>query len=197
MLVTLFPLHVRKFSSPKRARITIVILFFLVVIYSCTEVLQFGISSGKCDKLVINTYLDKRSGHWSLTALYSYIPTFVVLCCSLTTAIMIRRKAEATSEMTASDKVKKNATKATKVVLTVAFTYLILTLPASIYLPLNQSTVLRPMRMSLWKVFIYRICQILILINHSINFILYVLVSANFRKQIKGICQNGNQPTGN
>ena len=137
-----------------------------------------------------------------LMALISYIPLILLIFLSVAISIKLRkvmiRKKSLTSNMSSSD---KSTAKATLVVLVVCLTFILLTLPGtlliSVYGYLEQGGMGKPE-----TELVETIATICLLLNNSLNLVLYVAFSDKFRQVLLGnrcfvflgICQRHQNP---
>ena len=181
-LITWFPIKSKRWCSVRNARISIAMLVVLVLADALGESLQFGIRSGPCDLERMITYQQQSNLRWITPLLYSFIPIGVLITLNTATAIKLRLQAgQALTDISANQR-RKMAARATKVVLIVSTSYLVLTVPVTIYLPLSQAIRAQTLETPA-MLLIDEMCFLILLINHSINFYLYIMSGETFRNE--------------
>ena len=75
-------------------------------------------------------------GRFLVNTLYAYIPTLLILTFNSITASLLHARTKASKSVTGN--VINSNVRATKIILTVSVTFLILTIPATIFLPISR-----------------------------------------------------------
>ena len=135
-----------------------------------------GVDSGSCDTRDMNKTLNLW-GRMLLASLYSYIPNATLLVLNTAIAGMLIWHSRKVKKMTGEE--NKSAYRATRTTLTVSVVSLLLTSPTpvgDVFLRSAEEQLGKELLMLLKYIF-----RILSLLNNSINFFIYVLMSSSFR----------------
>ena len=184
-IVTWFPLRASSVCRPKTAKIVVAVITILSTLYGLAAALQFGINTGPCDLSEFLIYFSKKDTKWVLTILYSFLPITILTVLSISIAFKLQRMTLKQTAMTSSNtsKQQENANKATSLVLTVSIAYIVLTLPSTVLLPLYRDINTKGGYRPETKL-VLLISHTTILLNHAINFALFVLTSMKFRQKL-------------
>ena len=157
----------------------------------------------------IKTYMDQYNG-WLAMFLYPIIPSVILILSNAATFVKFakvrraKRRVHATGTGTGSDSadveattnvnLTKNSKRITIIAVVLSMTFVCLTLPQNLFYTYFIHNVVELSRdpASLYHHhFIYQLLETLQLLNHAINFALYCLTSANFKRDLIGLfkCQ--------
>ncbi len=113
--------------------------------------------------------------------LWRLVPSITVIVCNVTIGIFLRKQATQVAPMNATHTM--NDKRITRLLIIVSLCFVLLTLPLPLYgalIPIlyeNIAEGFAPDNV------IYQVVKICLLINHSINFLLYIMASKSFRKE--------------
>ena len=155
----------------------------------------------------IKTYMDQYNG-WLAMFLYPIIPSVILTISNAATFVKFtkvrraKRRVHVTGtgsdsadvEATTNVNLTKNSKRITIIAVVLSMTFVCLTLPQSLFYTYFIHNVVELSRdpASLYHHhFIYQLLETLQLLNHAINFALYCLTSANFKRDLIGLfkCQ--------
>ena len=155
----------------------------------------------------IKTYMDQYNG-WLAMFLYPIIPSVILIISNAATFVKFakvrraKRRVHATLtgsvsadvEATTNVNLTKNSKRITIIAVVLSMTFVCLTLPQSLFYTyfIHNVVVLSRDPASLYHHhFIYQLLETLQLLNNAINFALYCLTSANFKRDLIGLfkCQ--------
>ena len=142
--------------------------------------------------LVPCTYVNKHRGFshkiwpWIEVSLSTFAPFLLMLFCNtMIIARLLRarvqRKHQVTPFQSSRDGVRM--TSMTGMLLTTTFTFILLTLPAALYLT-GQISFWKQIRQRVFFRIFWVIAQLLIYLNNAINFILYCVSGPHFRREV-------------
>ena len=155
----------------------------------------------------IKTYMDQYNG-WLAMFLYPIIPSVILIISNAATFVKfakVRRakrrvyvtgtgSVSADVEATTNVNLTKNSKRITIIAVVLSMTFVCLTLPQSLlytYFIQNVVVLSRDPASLYHHHFIYQLLETLQLLNHAVNFALYCLTSANFKRDLIGLfkCQ--------
>ena len=151
----------------------------------------------------IKTYMDQYNG-WLAMFLYPIIPSVILIISNAATFVKfakVRRAkrrvhtgSDSDVETTTNVNLTKNSKRITIIAVVLSMTFVCLTLPQSLFYTYFIHNVVELSRdpASLYHHhFIYQLLETLQLLNHAVNFALYCLTSANFKRDLIGLfkCQ--------
>ena len=153
----------------------------------------------------IKTYMDQYNG-WLAMFLYPIIPSVILIISNAATFVKFakvrraKRRVHVTGsgnesdvEATTNVNLTKNSKRITIIAVVLSMTFVCLTLPQSLFYTYFIHNVVELSRdpASLYHHFIYQLLETLQLLNHEVNFALYCLTSANFKRDLIGLfkCQ--------
>lgn len=202
VVVTTFPIRGKLWCTRRVALAVSVSVSVLFAVLWMALVFRWGISVGACNpitnRLVLKFFLDH--GYMLAISLYTLVPSPLLL---MLNAVLVYQvvKANRFRKLAASDTsaVKNTAstTRITVMAVTVSVTYMLLTMPAMVFLYLdvmvNDAMVKQTMREPLWK-FLRDISNVLRELNHAVNFFIYLLVLPRVKSELavmfRACCRN-------
>ncbi|XP_060598815.1 growth hormone secretagogue receptor type 1-like [Ruditapes philippinarum] len=202
-----FPLRAPRMCNVHRARFVILLIVTIICCINAhiiwTVELQYISNNGtKCDASLIHLVLVKDVWPWVDAAIYSFVPFYVIsiLNSLIVRQVLFARKrrsqmqhVELTSKYSSfvnKSQLKKSnesSKKLTIMLLAVSFTFLLTTLPmnllqiVSAFFGSVADDAKRFAQMTLGRT----IVELLMYVNHSINFFLYCATGRKFRRQVK------------
>lgn len=212
-IVVCYPLRASTMCNTRRARVVIgflVILMFAINMHffwtvEIVERPRDGKNVVNCEAAAPHTHLVNEIWPWVDAFIYSFFPFVIILVLNILIIVevvaarnhrqnmstnhfhqQVRRKVGGLNPPRRKHCGPGESTKMTFMLLTVSFTFLLTTLPMNVWIILtpfwnqqqyepNKKTALTLGR---------TICELLMYLNHSINFFLYCATGQKFRKQI-------------
>ena len=193
-LVVWFPFKASSMCNSKRAKITTVVMVFVIMLYNLHVFWTLGLryyNGGKitaCGPSMDDNFMLEIFPVMKLVS-YSISPFIIVLVLNLAIAVKLWCNKVAISRA-ASDSDTGSASRAsqnriTVMLLTVSFVWLILTAPFTLWSLLRDPSggVQQRAQNFLFKT----VCFFLLYINHGINFYLYCLAGRRFRQDLQDV----------
>lgn len=212
-----FPLRAPRMCNVHRARVVIILIITIICctnahIFWTVELQYTSQNESRCDASIMHQTLVKDIWPWVDAAIYSFVP-FVII--SILNSLIVRQVLFARKrrsqmqhiELTArysslmnkqhAKKSNESNKKLTVMLLAVSFTFLLTTLPmnllqiVSAFFGSVADDAERYAQMTLGRT----IVELLMYVNHSINFFLYCATGRKFRRQVKVmvcLCCRGN-----
>ena len=185
MLAVCLPMKVMVIASRTKARFISLGIFLFIAIYNCFNLWVWEAKDQDCDWA--SGWETFHSNAYMLMTgfLYSYIPTLSIFMFNIIIIYKIKGAAKTRAKLQneAGGNTSTESRKITMTVLAVSFAFLILTVPLSVYYiiqySMGQFIEMTP-EMALGEI----LMLLLGLLNHGINFWLYVFTSASFRKAL-------------
>lgn len=190
-IVIWFPLKAKSLCSYKKAMWTILGLAICILAFCVYNVWGWHLNeSGQCSVVPEMSHFLNNIAPWLSAAFYAYIPVIILIICTAGIVLQIwkaRSKRMAMSEGNTnvqSGKMNDEVLRVTISVVTIVIAFLILSVPLTAFYIIVFATgeFLDPTPTT---ELVEAIVLALGLSNHSVNFFLYVMTSANFRLQLK------------
>ena len=180
-VVTWFPFKANVICRRKNAMITVCIVVSLSLAYAIGVASSSSIPSQRQPEVPGEDHFEI----WVLTMLFSVLPIISLTGMSIAIAVNLRQMSALQHNMTPTMSPDfKSSTKATRVVMTVCVTFIILTLPGTILLGLYGELTAYNGRLRPEMSLVETISLIALMLNHSFNVVLYIASSSRFRKII-------------
>lgn len=205
-IVVCHALQASRWCSRERARKTVILLAIIFILINLHLIWTIGIrndtAQGKpqCDGLANYEFLVRKVWPWIDAILYSTIP---VIAISLFNILIIRQVLIATHSRKSMQQVplnkielkrrsKNKSSKLTIMLLTISFTFCVTTLPMNVVMIASYQVGNNPKEMAkLWLV--RTTAELLMYLNHSINFFLYCATGHKFRSIVlRIVCRISN-----
>ncbi len=176
-LVVWFPLQAKKLTTRKRAAcVMLCVTAFLLVLFLPAI---FRVSPN-CEPNP-NMYIYSRYAYYPLSnVVYSFGPAMYLLCLNIAISFKLLSRKTAFAG-TSSEQRHQNQSRIVVTVLLVSIAFIVCCMPFNLLVTI-QSAGLTRLYSHTSKEIVYTFCRFLSLLNHSINFLLYVLSSSNFRR---------------
>ena len=193
-LVVWFPFRASSLCNSKRAKITIMMMVFLIMLYNLHVFWTLGLRyyhDGKitaCGPSMDDYFMLEIFPVMKLVS-YSILPFIIVLLLNLAITIKLwsNRVAitRATSDSDTGSASRASQNRITVMLLTVSFVWLILTAPFTLWSLLRDPSggTTQRARNFLFKT----LCFFLLYVNHGINFYLYCLAGRRFRQDLHDV----------
>lgn len=170
-----------KIATARCISVGIVIVFFLA---NCYGFWLWDVIGNRCNTFDPKIYLvAMRYVNILTTVFYAYIP-FVVLSILNTIIVRTLRKHRIQKMKTAHHGKGAAETKAVTMILVATFWYLICTAPFCVIAALRIFSIIPP---SVVSTLLDAGSQVLLMLNHSLNFFIYVFSGTNFRSEFKRV----------
>ena len=184
-IVVWFPLKSKYICTKRKAVAITCVLFLILAAARVYQPLVFHLSvSGKCD--VIREPFALFVKPWLDATLYSYAPLVILIFLSTAIAVGVKR-AEAARVAMGSAEENGNARQVTRTVLAICVSFLIFTVPITIFgiyaTALGQFAVRSP-----GLTLLRAIAVLLAMVNHAANSYIYCIASRNFRLELRKTC---------
>ncbi|CAH1779829.1 unnamed protein product [Owenia fusiformis] len=212
-IVVCHPLKANRMCNIKRARFVSLLIFTIILAinsqFFVTVKLIHHVSDKDnkthwlCESDEPYKFLNDVAWSWVDAAIYSFVPFFAIMVLNLLIISAVLRAqtsrnqiARSASMYKAEVRVKKHRqeanTRLTVMMLTVSFTFLLTTLPnACTGIAINLFTDKSNTDLVIKYHLVRTITDLLMYLNHSINFYLYCATGAKFRKQITKLLSCG------
>lgn len=211
------PLHASRFCNMRRAKrvITLLGVVFLLLnihfLWTVTIVQRAGHGGLHCDPIEQYKTLVAAVWPWIDATLYALLPSLLIV---IFNTLIIFQTVRATTWRDDAQKgpmintekrktYKDNNVKLTVMLLSVSFTFLVTTFPMAIVMVFHdewkrQNTDQLPVQVIAQRQLIRTIAEMLMYLNHSINFYLYCALGQKFRNQVlKTLCRRTLSNTSN
>ena len=185
-LIVWFPLHAKtKFTRAVIKRVLGGVLFVSGV-YNVYNLFAWRGADDECDFADGWEDFHANQNMFVTFAAYSYVPSAILIVANCLIIYRLRQMSKMRSDMQEGVSQSKapgtdDMTKITITVLAISFSFLIFTVPVSIYYIIQYSTE-QHIDMTLIMALLEVIFLLLVLTNHSVNFGLYILTSKSFRQ---------------
>lgn len=181
-----FPLKSKQWCTKYRSYVAVVSVSIPIAVFSAHGLFLRESMNGACK--VVQEYLGVQKVLWFLSlAIITWIPTVVLI--GLNGAIAITLAVQTTNKKLGKRGTPSDSRKALKMVVTVSILYLVLTFPVALY---YIFVILAPRRVKLSS-FSNNVVPILVhilpLINHSTNFLCYLVSGKRFRTELGKLCK--------
>lgn len=203
-IVVCHALQASRWCSRERARKTVIILAIVFILINSHLVWTIGIRTDRgkpeCEGLGKYEFLVRKVFPWIDAALYSTIP---VIAISLFNILIIRQVLNATHSRKSLQQVplnnielkrrsKNKSSKLTIMLLTISFAFCVTTLPMNVVMIASLQVSNNPKEMAkLWLV--RTTAELLMYLNHSMNFFLYCATGQKFRSIVlRIVCRISN-----
>lgn len=203
-IVVCHALHASRWCSRERARKTVILLAVIFILINSHLIWTIGIRSDRgkteCEGLGEYEFLVRKVFPWIDAALYSTIP---VIAISLFNILIIRQVLRAThsrkslqhvplNNMELKRRSKNKSSKLTIMLLTISFAFCVTTLPMNVVMIASYQISDSPKEMAkLWLV--RTTAELLMYLNHSMNFFLYCATGQKFRSIVlRIVCRVSN-----
>ena len=174
----------RKLCTLNSARaITITILIFTIT-YNSASVLQFGFGHGMCDLEGHYHYFNVAKTRFVMPILCAIIPSVTIGALNLATGLRLYYHKSPSTQSA------KSMRKATKVVMTISITYLILSVTSTAAICSIRDAYFSGL-LSPFLLIVYYLAVLLGMCNHAVNFFLYIMVSKQFQQKLI-LCRRSN-----
>ena len=186
VIVVTFPFHAKRFCTTRIATVVSFIVLVLVFVKNCYHMFMWEVDiNGSCHFAPQYQYFARYISQWVGSAFYSYIPFLILVICN---SVLIRSLAVADKKRQdmSSNQSKGIAEKFIKTAVAVCVTYMLFTTPLSIFYTVVFSQGLfnyESPEVALADSFI----GLIGISNYAVNFYLYILTSATFRRELKKV----------
>ena len=187
LIVIWKPFQVLKSSHSKKKDGFLLLGFFVASALLCFyNLFAWSSKDDNCDIADGWEEFHATQSQFIVYSFYSYIPTVILFFCNAAIIRILRRTSS--TQLAESDPRNKqrikNSVRVTRTVLTISFSFLLLTVPVSLFF-MYQFYTSQTVEMS-QVMFLLETCfLLLVLTNHSINFFLYVATIKSFRADCK------------
>ena len=184
-LVVCFPFRAKTICTCKSAKVTVVVMIFPIAVYNLYNYWVWELDfEGNCNIVNKYAYFMYYVGPWISGALYSYIPTLMLIFCNAAIVLKLARQLQLRLAMTGSEmsQASLKEAKVTRTVCAICLSYLLLTTPVAMYYTIQfyaGEFVYQGPEMRLAEVFIDQIG----LSHYATNFFLYIVTSDSFRSE--------------
>ncbi len=176
-LVVWFPLQAKKLTTRKRAACVMVSVTLILLLLFLPAL--FAVSPN-CE-VNFKLHLYSKYAYFTLTNIvYSFGPAIYLLCLNIAISIKLLSH-KAAFKGTGSEQSRQKQSRIVVTVLLVSIAFIVCCMPFNLLVALQSAGLTRLNSHSSAEI-VYTLCRFLSLLNHSINFFLYVLSSANFRR---------------
>ncbi|XP_061166542.1 probable G-protein coupled receptor 139, partial [Saccostrea echinata] len=202
-IVVCHALQATRWCSRERARKTVVLLAIIFILINSHLIWTIGIRTDmgqKCDGLKNYEFLVRKVWPWIDAALYSTIP---VISISFFNILIIRQVIRAThsrrslqhaplNKIELKRRSKNKSSKLTVMLLTISFAFCVTTLPMNVVMIASYQVSNNPKEMA--KFWLVRTtAELLMYLNHSMNFFLYCATGHKFRSIVlRIVCRISN-----
>ncbi|XP_064622921.1 FMRFamide receptor-like [Lineus longissimus] len=198
VICVVYPLKARVLCTKKSTAIAIFSMFAFFSLLN-SHILKYARiqDSGNCRLSttprfgLYENYNDFWNKLWLRVDLciYSVIPFTAILICNCILIKKVRKsqskQKELQTRMTSDDEASESRMiSMTRMLITVSLTFILLTLPTSIYFVARGMIVIQSKEQSYALQLAYAITTMISLVNHSINFLLYCLSGTQFRREV-------------
>ncbi len=176
-LVVWFPLQAKTLTTRKRAACVMICVTAILLILFVPAL--FAVSPN-CEPNP-NMYLYSRYAYYALSnVVYSFGPATYLLCLNIAISFkLLSHKAAFAGAV--NEQSRQNQSRIVVTVLLVSIAFIVCCMPFNLLVTLQSAGLTRLNSHSSTEI-VYTFCRFLSLLNHSINFFLYVLSSSNFRR---------------
>lgn len=191
------PFKAKRICTPKKAILIDIILVITALLKNITllfDELVVRVSPNNSNETTVSceavgdlVYFDTKIRPWLSLVLYFFLPATMIFSCNVATSVALYRSqaewnSKAQSYTTAPKSKSRSVSSSTKMMMVVTIALTVLLSPSII---LYTFTNLCPTCKvpGLQKGFLFALTDILVITNHSINFLLYIISGRRFRRE--------------
>ncbi len=186
-----FPHKLNIIFSHRRAYISIGVFLFLAIGLNIYVFFTYGSTNytGGQFCMAVNVPLALCTS-WAVISLYSFIPSVVITFCNVAIIYGVA-KVGAHKRQQQTTLQKSAQTNMIAILLTISFAFMIFTLPTCLFFVLESASAfnIRSSGTRTWaqKWLTFIVCNLMIQMNHCLNFWLYVMSGTLFRNELRAL----------